>query len=669
MPGRDAERQRMVDVQLAARGIRDLGVLEAMRTVPRERFVDAGMQEFAYEDSPLPIAAGQTISQPYIVALMIEAAGIGPGDRVLEVGAGSGYAAAVISRIAGQVHAIERHATLVEAAQARFDALGYDNITLRHGDGSGGWPEQAPFDAILVAAGAPAPPQALRTQLAVGGRLVIPVGDSPLGQRLRRITRIDEGNYREDDLGGVSFVPLIGKQGWAEDGSRAASNHVPGRSRARGPAQLVADAAEPLPDIDDPGFAAAFDRFAGARVVLLGECSHGTSQFYRARAAITRRLVAHHRFDTLAIEADWPDVAVLNRHIRGQAPRPDAEPIFQRFPRWMWQNAEFAAMIGWLRDHNQGCGAAGQAGIYGLDLYNMHASIGTVLAYLDQIDPDAAATARVRYGCLTPWQKDPATYGRAVLDDRYRTCEQEVVRQCSELLARQIDYARAGADGERFLDAAQSARLVAAAERYYRIMYYGGADSWNLRDTHMFDTLCHLLDAQGARSRAVVWAHNSHVGDARHTDMGTARGELNIGQLCRERFGDDACLLGFGTHAGTVAAAHDWDAPMEVMEVRPSHRNSLERLCHDNAPPRALLDLRESTDPVLHRALRAGHLERFIGVIYRPRTELQSHYAEVSPSRQFDAYVWFDQTHAVAPLGGQAEGWDRDVPDTFPFAT
>ena len=335
----------------------------------------------------------------------------------------------------------------------------------------------------------------------------------------------------------------------------------------------------------------------------------------------------------------------------------------------MWQNAEFAAMIGWLRSHNQDRDAARQAGVYGLALYNMHASIATVLAYLDQIDPDAAATARVRYGCLTPWQKDPATYGRAVLDDRYRTCEQEVVRQCSDLLARQVDYARAGADGERFLDAAQSARLVAAAERYYRTMYYGGADSWNLRDTHMFDTLCHLLDAHGAQSKAVVWAHNSHVGDARHTDMGSARGELNIGQLCRERFGADACLVGFGTHGGTVAAAHDWDAPMEVMDVRPSHRNSLERLCHDNAPPRALLDLRESADAAVHRALRAAHLERFIGVIYRPHTELQSHYAEVSPSRQFDAYVWFDQTHAVTALPAQGEGWDRDVPDTYPFAT
>ncbi len=667
MSVRDAERKRMVDVHIAGRGIRDRAVLDAMRTVPRERFVDAGMQEFAYEDSPLPIGAGQTISQPYIVALMIEAAGIGAGDHVLEVGAGSGYAAAVVSRIAGHVHAIERHASLVEAAQARFDALGYANITLRVGDGSSGWPQVAPFDAILVAAGAPAPPHALREQLAVGGSLVVPVGDSVLGQRLLRITRIDDSHFQEDDLGGVSFVPLIGEQGWAEDGRRAASNHVPGRARGHDLPRLLADAAQPLPEIDAPGFAEAFDRFAHARVVLLGECSHGTSQFYRARAAITRRLVEHHGFDLLAIEADWPDVAVINRHVRHQPPRSQVEPIFQRFPRWMWQNAEFATLVGWLRNHNQGRDARSQAGVYGLDLYNMHASIATVLAYLDQVDPDAAATARVRYGCLTPWQTDPATYGRAVLDDRYRTCEQEVVRQCSDLLARQIDYARAGADGERFLDAAQSARLVAAAERYYRVMYYGGADSWNLRDTHMFDTLCNLLQAHGPQSKAVVWAHNSHVGDARHTDMGAARGELNIGQLCRQRFGDEACLVGLGTHAGTVAAAHDWDGPMEVMRVRPSHRHSLERLCHDHLPARALLDLRESTDPALHHALRAAHLERFIGVIYRPDTELQSHYAEVSPSRQFDAYAWFDETHAITPLPTQAEGWDRDVPDTYPF--
>jgi erythromycin esterase-like protein len=285
-----------------------------------------------------------------------------------------------------------------------------------------------------------------------------------------------------------------------------------------------------------------------------------------------------------------------------------------------------------------------------------------VLDYLDDVDPDAAAIARERYGCLTPWQRDPAVYGRAVLSASYRTCEDAVVRQLRELLERQLDYSRE--DGESFLDAAQNARLVASAERYYRVMYYGGAESWNLRDTHMFETLQHLLQAHGPQSKAVVWAHNSHIGDARHTDMGAVRGELNIGQLCRERLGRTA-LIGFGTHAGTVAAASDWDGAMEVKRVRPSRSDSYERLCHDAGLPRFLLDLREGRHEALRRRLLESRLERFIGVIYRPETELASHYADASLPLQFDAFAWFDQTTAVTPLG--PENVPSGVPDTYPF--
>lgn len=660
-------RARMVDVHIAGRGIRDAAVLEAMRTVPREAFVEPGMEEFAYEDSPLPIGEKQTISQPYIVALMIEAAGIGPGDRVLEVGAGSGYAAAVMSRVAGRVHTIERHASLAEQAQQRFDKLGYANIELRVGDGSRGWAEAAPFDAIVVAAGAPEPPPALRGQLAIGGRLVIPVGGGVFGQRLRRITRTGEDSFEQDDLGGVTFVPLIGEQGWAEDGSRSASNHVPGESRGQSLPEMIADAAEPLPDPDDEAFADAFERFADCRVVLLGEASHGTSEFYRARAAITRRLVERHGFTIVAVEADWPDAATINRYVRHLPPRDDGEPMFQRFPTWMWRNTDVAELVMWLHVHNQGREAAAQAGFHGLDMYNLGASIAAVLEYLDQVDPEAAAVARERYGCLTPWQKAPATYGRAVLTRGYADCETEVVRQLQDLLARRLQYAGHddGSDGRQFLDATQNARLVAAAERYYRIMYYGGAESWNLRDTHMFETLGHLLDAHGPQSKAIVWAHNSHIGDARHTEMGSARDELNIGQLCRERFGDAAALVGFGTHAGTVAAASDWDGDMEVMQVRPSHRDSVERPCHDSGVPRFLLDLRKGRHEALRRRLLPPRLERFIGVIYRPDTELQSHYAEVSLPQQFDAYTWFDETTAVTPLGSQHP--TGGVPETWPF--
>jgi erythromycin esterase-like protein len=209
----------------------------------------------------------------------------------------------------------------------------------------------------------------------------------------------------------------------------------------------------------------------------------------------------------------------------------------------------------------------------------------------------------------------------------------------------------------------QIARLIASAERYYRIMYYGGAESWNLRDTHMFETLGHVLDARGPRSKAIVWAHNSHIGDARYTEMGVVREELNIGQLCRERFGKDAALIGFGTHAGTVAAASHWGGEMEVKRVRPSHRDSYECLCHEAKVARFLLHL--SKDEALRRRLLEPRLERFIGVIYRPDTELMSHYADASLPQQFDAFVWFDETSAVKPLTQEPQ--QPGIPDTYPF--
>jgi erythromycin esterase-like protein len=393
----------------------------------------------------------------------------------------------------------------------------------------------------------------------------------------------------------------------------------------------------------------------------LGEASHGTSEFYRARAAITRRLIEHHGFSIVAVEADWPDAAAIDRYVRDRPHRGDGETPFQRFPTWMWRNTDVAAFADWMRSHNQQRSAKGRAGFYGLDMYNMRGSISAVLAYLESVDPEAAKVARERYGCLTHWQREPSTYGRAVLTESYRKCEEEVVRQCQDILQRQIDYA--AADPDSFLDAAQNARLIASAERYYRIMYYGGADSWNLRDTHMFDSLCHILDAHGPQSKAVVWAHNSHIGDARFTDMGAIRDELNIGQLCREKFGEAASLIGFGTHTGTVAAASDWDGEMQVMKIRPSRSDSYERLFHDSGIGRGLLELRR--DEALRRRLLEPRLERFIGVIYRPQTELQSHYAEASLPRQFDGFVWFDETHAVNSFG--PEHRRGGVPETYPF--
>jgi protein-L-isoaspartate(D-aspartate) O-methyltransferase len=656
-------RDLMVERQIATRGVRDPRVLEALREVPREAFVPAELQEFALEDAPLPIAAGQTISQPYVVAVMVEALQLGPDDRVLEVGSGSGYAAAVMSRICARVYAIERHEELVDASRRVLADLGYQNVQLRHGDGTLGWPEAAPFDAILVSAGGPAIPDALRGQLAIGGRLVIPVGGRGRLQRLVRVTRRGIDDFVEDDYGPVSFVPLVGAQGWQD--TEATAPRAPARP-ADSLAEQVARAAEPFGALEDVDLDALMDRIGDGRLVLLGEASHGTSEFYRMRARITRELVENHGFTIVAVEADWPDAARIDRWVRGDARIDHPEDAFSRFPTWMWRNREVLDFIGWLRAYNARLPeVAPRAGFYGLDLYSLYGSIGEVLRYLDQVDPDTARVARQRYGCLTPFQSDPAMYGLAALTERYRSCEEDVVAMLGELRERR---SRAELpDGRSFLDAEQNARVAANAEAYYRAMYIGGAESWNLRDRHMFETLETLLAFNGARSKAVVWAHNSHLGVASATAM-AARGELNLGQLVRERFGTDAYHVGFGTDHGTVAAASDWDGPMEVKRVRPSHPDSYERVSHESDVASFLLPLGEAVvGRPLRDALTVPRLERAIGVIYRPETELASHYFEARLPDQFDEWIWFDETRAIEPLAGAAGG--PSLEPGHPFGT
>jgi protein-L-isoaspartate(D-aspartate) O-methyltransferase len=652
-------RQEMVEHHIYGRGVRSDLVLEAMRTVPREIFLPSPMREFAYEDAPLPIDAEQTISQPYIVALMADALLLRGGEKILEIGAGSGYAAAVLSEIACDVYTVERIGQLAEKAAAVLAENGYVNVHVLHGDGTLGWPQHAPYDAIVVAAGGPKIPEALRAQLKIGGRLVIPVGAEIGAQELVRVTRLSETEYKTEDLADVRFVPLLGEQGW--------ESATPPRARRRVTnlpdkplAQVIADAAEPFASIEAADLGPLLDRIGDARVVLIGEASHGTSEFYRMRERISRALIERKGFDFIAIEGDWPDAAHIDRYVRHREVPPSEWTAFARFPTWMWRNSEVRAFVVWLRSHNVSIKPEDRVAFHGLDLYSLYTSIDAVLGYLDKVDPASAKIARQRYGCLTPWQSDPATYGRAALTGRYALCESDVVRTLKDLLAKQQAYA--SHDGEGFLDAEQNARLVANAERYYRVMYYGSRASWNLRDDHMFETLKRLLAHHGPACKGIVWAHNSHIGDAAATEM-SARGELNIGQLCRQEFGDACYAIGFGTDRGTVAAATDWDGPMEVKTVRPSLAQSYERLCHDSGIARFMLPLRDRAGPHV-RSLLKPQLERAIGVIYRPETERASHYFEAVLPRQFDEYIWFDETTAVTPLKTAPMA---GLPDTYPF--
>jgi protein-L-isoaspartate(D-aspartate) O-methyltransferase len=649
----------MVHQQIQARGVTNAAVLDAMLAVPREAFVDVDLAEFAYDDAPLPIASQQTISQPYIVAEMLEAAGIEAGDRVLEVGAGSGYAAAVISRIATRVFAVERHAELARAARERLATLGYDNVSVHEGDGTLGWPEHAPYDAIVVSAGGPSAPPALLDQLAIGGRLVIPIGATPRVQRLLCITRQAPDRYDEDDLGAVQFVPLIGHGGWAEDAEARPRRRSFGSNVL---SRLIRESAEPIDDIESVSLSPLLERLGDARVVLLGEATHGTSDFYRMRARITRELILRRGFRLLAIEADWPDAAVVDRYVRHLPTSARRWQAFSRFPTWMWRNQETRELVEWLREYNRDqAEPSARVSFHGLDLYTLYTSAAEVVDYLDRVDPVAARAARERYGCLSPWESDPAAYGRAALMGQFRHCEGQVVDMLRELLARRLEYA--AADGDEFIDAVQNARLVTAAERYYRIMYQGSVAAWNLRDQHMFETLESLLTFRGADSKIVVWAHNSHLGDARATEM-ASRGEHNVGSLCREKFDEGVFAVGFGTNTGTVAAASAWDEPMQVMTVQPALADSYEGNFHRAEVPACLVHLRHPRRDALREELSLPRLERAIGVVYRPDTELESHYFQAVLPRQFDEYIWFDRSSAVRAL---PTGIPAGVPDTYPF--
>jgi erythromycin esterase-like protein len=413
---------------------------------------------------------------------------------------------------------------------------------------------------------------------------------------------------------------------------------------------------------------ALLDLVGDARFVLLGEATHGTHEFYEERARITRRLIEEKGFHAVAVEADWPDAYRVNRYVRGQCEDGSAAAAlsgFQRFPNWMWRNTDVQNFVEWLRGHN-GKTASHKVGFYGLDLYSMFTSIGEVLAYLDQVDPQAATVARERYACFDHYQEDSQHYGYTASLSLSESCEQGVIEQLHQLQQRSAEYMQKDGADEALFHAQQNARLVKNAEEYYRTMFRGRVSSWNLRDSHMAETLDALarhLSKDGEPARIVVWEHNSHIGDARATEVGEL-GEWNVGELARKAYDGDTRLIGFSTYEGFVTAASEWDAPAEHKRVRPGMPGSYEALLHEVGVDRFLLPLRE--EGPARDALTRRRLERAIGVIYLPRTERHSHYFSAQMARQFDAVIHIDRTTAVQPLdpGG---GWhSEEPPETYP---
>jgi erythromycin esterase-like protein len=408
-----------------------------------------------------------------------------------------------------------------------------------------------------------------------------------------------------------------------------------------------------------------------ARLCLLGEASHGTHEFYRERAEVTKRLIKEKGYTAVAVEADWPDAFRVNRYVRGLGDDKNADEAlggFKRFPTWMWRNTVVVDFVEWLRDYNASLPQnAARVGFYGLDLYSLYTSIEAVLGYLKKVDPEAASRARYRYSCFEHFSEDTQAYGYAANFGLTESCERDVIEQLVELRRRAADYANR--DGrvaqDEFFFAEQNARLVLNAERYYRTMFHGRVESWNLRDRHMAETLDALinhLSSQGDPARVAVWEHNSHLGDARATYMADY-GELNVGQLVRERYGREAVLVGFTTYTGTVTAASDWDGPAERKRVRPALENSYENLFHQQSIGNFLLSLKTGPAAV---ALRQPRLERAIGVIYLPQTERQSHYFDARLSEQFDAVIHFDETRALEPLEREALWESGEPPETYP---
>lgn len=430
---------------------------------------------------------------------------------------------------------------------------------------------------------------------------------------------------------------------------------------------VLNDVIEPIPDKGNK-YDGLLEKIGDARFVLIGEATHGSHEFYQARAEISQELIMKKGFMAVAIEGDWPDAYRIHRYAQGIGHKNDwkaALDEFKRFPTWMWRNTTLAPFLRWLRTHNDNLvSPAAKIGFYGLDLYSLNSSMQAVIDYLKKVDPEAAERARARYACFDHLGCDPQTYGYLTSEGLKKSCIKEAIEQILELQHHAFEYVHKDKIAEEeYFFATQNAQIVKDAENYYRSMFEGRVSSWNVRDVHMLETLNSIADHLEKRfekpAKIIVWAHNSHVGDARATEMGE-KGEVNIGQLVREHHTvADTYLIGFSTYHGFVTAADDWDAPAKHKQVNPGMTGSYEELFHHLKFKNFLLDLNHNKQ--LEHYFHIPRLQRAIGVIYRPDTERYSHYFFTHLPYQFDSVIHFDETTAVQPLDINPE-WQLDNP-------
>ena len=637
-----------IETHLRDKGITSDILVNAFKNIPEEFYLSEIIQPYFYEDVRIEKSLDNLEPRVFVIARMLEQMGIKKGEKILIAGVDSIFVLVILSKIYEKVYSIETNETYANWSKDVLKNIGITNVEIEVGKLELGLSKKAPFDAILIASELEETPENLNQQLKIGGNMIIPIGVDWSHAILELTERVSSTEFKNKSIRESYFIPR--------------PKHLPLISKTEFLDEEIIDEiginAKAFTSTSDFPMDQLLKRIGNAKVVLIGEASHGTSEFYRTRQEITKALIEKCGFNFVCAEADWSDAEQINNYVKNNYKQQNWMP-FVRFPQWMWKNVEVLEFVEWLKKHNNSNGNS--IGFYGLDLYGLENSIDLVIKYLEGIDPGLAKTARKRYGCITPYMRDPAIYGKLVLNNQLQSCEQEVVKMLFDLLKNKnrLDHS------QEFFYTYQNATVVADAERYYKAMYYGSAESWNLRDLHMFYTLRSLMAFHGPTAKTIVWAHNSHIGNALSTEM-YARGEINIGHLCREQYGKSCYSIGFGTHHGTVAAAENWGSKMEVMKVNNSLQGSFENLCHQTKIENFTLPLREKeADDTLRTLLSSPKLERAIGVIYRPKTELLSHYFQAVLSSQFDEYIWINKTKAVTPITVASRV--PDLLDVHPF--